>query len=1211
MFKKLNVKVLKKISKQQATSLIVIFLSVILIAIARQYNQTRNDPLITLRKNFERKELKAQAVIKLVSENSHIIFAKEKFFTELSENDGIEIFVFKNDSAKVWTSALIHPQKIQQAILGNQNFIDTESVKASIVYNSNNKEVVAIIKLSENFSIQNKYIKNKNFLVENSPYFIQFLPYSSHLEGVYFSSKEPAFSIIISEKKIDNYNYAVFLGLIFIFLMSWLFFLKNTIKFAKHTFLIWLIGLFTTILVWGLILLYKPPIIFENEIFSPSTFAVFSWLSSLGEFIVWSIILSFFAIIFPSSKVFILNTVQKTFYIIYGVLIYLFSALSVKWVIENSGLKFNFNEITSLDSYSILAVFTITWLFFSSCIFLKKISQLLSKKNYLLILFFIVNGGLLLIYEMPFYITILFSATPPILLIILFRNIEKNTKQIISALLVAITLFVAITHFDRNKERVSKQFFSQKIASDNDPMAELLFQEMEQNILNDKETNKFINDDFSINKSLLEQYLKEQYFTGYWDKYIFQVTPCFENDSIIVQPQNEAFACKAFFNYKIIQYGKPVNRNENLFLLIDDKTGTGNYLAVLEKQYFKNNEAYKYTLYIELFAKIIPEGSGYPELLIDNRYSKVSNVNPNYSYAKYKKNNLVLSSGNYKYSLQIPQWATNANNNEEVCVDGQNHLIFKPNNDLCIIISKPDYGILGKLTGVSYLFGILLLLFFIDNLNQQGIKQTLKAWKNFRTRIQVLVAGTIAVATIIFGITTFYYQQRQYNKQNDKIIREKLRSILAEVEDKFGQKETLTATDDDILTYYLIKLSNVFFTDLNIYDTKGELLASSRSNIFEIGLASTKINNFAYHQLTQLKNEQFIHREKIGMLSFFSAYSIIKNDEGKILGFLNVPYFARQDEMEKELSLFISALINVYVVLFLLSLFIAIIISRLIAEPLQLIRSRLGDIALGKPNMPIDWFSDDEIGLLIKEYNKMIYQLEESAEKLARSERESAWREMAKQVAHEIKNPLTPMKLSVQHLERTWKETPQEFEQRLKKFTQTLVEQIDTLSHIANEFSDFAKMPRPQSQPLNILNVAQQSIDFFKTTTPTHFILNNKAQKTIVLADKDQMIRVFNNLIKNAIQAIEHEDEGLIEIMISEKSSNLLIAISDNGNGISDELKEKIFQPNFTTKTSGMGLGLAMVKNIIRSHGGDIWFESELQKGTTFYFTLPIVENVA
>lgn len=1203
---------LKKLNKKQLLSLLLLLLS----ATALLFNEhllfvKESTVKIELKENFEKKEQEARVLLKQVKANPDIIFEKEKQFTKLSEEEGIEFFIFKNDIPYIWTSTLVLPENVLDAVLRNENYIETPSVKAVIVKSENDISNIALIKLSESYTIENKYIKNKNFIIPEFEGNIKISLYNSKQPGVYYKSKEPAFSYELGTYSgYSRTSNNIVLIIFTVLLLLWMYLIKETLNvFLEKAFQIWFISIISSAFLWILFVATKSNTLFQTEIFSPSTFAVFAWLSSLGEFLTISILCAFFALCFPVEAI---KKSKTAFFAAFSFLLILssFSVLSIKWLVENSNLNFDFNDISHVDLYSILAIGALCLLFFSVWRLLEKCLANNNNKTFLLLIFSIVSAMVFWLNEMPVFSVIHFSLLLPLIFLFISSIPNKKSLNILSLFLIAISLFVFLSYFTQQKENSSKQFLAQKIASDNDPLAELLFQEMKGSIEKDKEIEKFINEENGFNKSLLQSYLKDKYFSGYWDKYIFQVTPCFSNDTIIVQPGNKTFSCKDFFNEKKAAFGRPVNFEEDLFIL-DYETGVGNYLAIVEKKYKKENQQQKYYLYIELNAKIIPEGSGYPELLLDNRYSKVSNNNNRYSYAKYKSDKMVLSAGSYKYPLQLPEWAGINQYNDEVTSNGNKHFILKPNEELTIIVSTVDYGIFGKLTGISYLFGILSVMQFLFNLYQTGIKQLLKNWKNFRTRIQILVAGTIALATIIFGIATVYYQIRQYDQQNDKIIREKLRSILTEVEQKIGEKDQLSSADEELLSYYLIRLSNVFFTDLNIFDTNGDLLASSRKNIFEMGLSSPKVNSFAFNQINRLQNAQFVHREKIGMLSFFSAYAIIKNDDGKTLGYLNIPYFARQDEMEKEISFFVGALINVYVVLFLLSVFVAIIISRLIAEPLQLIRSRLGDIALGKPNKPIEWNSKDEIGLLINEYNRMIHQLEESAEKLARSERESAWREMARQVAHEIKNPLTPMKLSVQHLQKTWKESPEEFEQRLKKFTQNLVEQIDTLSNIANEFSDFAKMPKPNTQELDIFEVAQQSLDFYKPTTKSHIILQKKTDNTIVLADKDQMIRVFNNLLKNAIQAIEIEEDGLIEVQITKENEMIQISIRDNGNGIEDELKDKIFRPNFTTKTSGMGLGLAMVKNIISSHGGDIWFESEPQKGTTFFFTLPLVENAA
>jgi nitrogen fixation/metabolism regulation signal transduction histidine kinase len=274
---------------------------------------------------------------------------------------------------------------------------------------------------------------------------------------------------------------------------------------------------------------------------------------------------------------------------------------------------------------------------------------------------------------------------------------------------------------------------------------------------------------------------------------------------------------------------------------------------------------------------------------------------------------------------------------------------------------------------------------------------------------------------------------------------------------------------------------------------------------------------------------------------------------------------------------------------------------------MKFIKDKLSQIKLGRKNEKIAWVRNDEIGGLISEYNRMIDELAESAELLARSERESAWREMAKQVAHEIKNPLTPMKLSIQHLQRSWEDKAPDWSERLGRFTRTMIEQIESLNKIAAEFSDFAKMPKAKNENIDIAEILENAVDLFQDNKLQINIENTCNEPLIINADKTQILRIFNNLIKNAIQAINDIDKGRIDIHLSNTEMSFLVKISDNGEGIPAEQKDKIFSPNFTTKTGGMGLGLAMVKNIVESYQGKIWFESEQGSGTTFFVEFPAI----
>ena len=253
------------------------------------------------------------------------------------------------------------------------------------------------------------------------------------------------------------------------------------------------------------------------------------------------------------------------------------------------------------------------------------------------------------------------------------------------------------------------------------------------------------------------------------------------------------------------------------------------------------------------------------------------------------------------------------------------------------------------------------------------------------------------------------------------------------------------------------------------------------------------------------------------------------------------------------------------------------------------------------------WSRHDEIGSLIKEYNKMISALEDSASKLARSEREIAWREMAKQVAHEIKNPLTPLKLGVQLLEKSWREKDPNFEKKFERFNKSFVEQIDSLASIASEFSNFAKMPDTKLERLELLPIIQQARDVFTNTEDVEiYILNHTSGVLMVQGDKDQLLRTFNNLLKNAIEAKKADLKCLIKINILIDENEVLVEVEDNGKGIPEAEQEKIFVPNFTTKSSGTGLGLAFVKQAVENAGGIVSFKSHVGSGTVFYLTFPL-----
>jgi len=300
---------------------------------------------------------------------------------------------------------------------------------------------------------------------------------------------------------------------------------------------------------------------------------------------------------------------------------------------------------------------------------------------------------------------------------------------------------------------------------------------------------------------------------------------------------------------------------------------------------------------------------------------------------------------------------------------------------------------------------------------------------------------------------------------------------------------------------------------------------------------------------------------------------------------------------------------NFYILLIALIIIITLIISNYITYPLQLISENISRIKLGKKNEKIIWRKKDEIGNLIHEYNRMIDELGKSAVLLATSERESAWRDMAKQVAHEIKNPLTPMKLSIQHLEKAWQQRVPDIDERFKKITKTLIEQIESLSAIATEFSDFAKMPTAHKEKINLTELIHASAEMYKDVSNISFILPEKDNIFNIFADRKQILRVFNNLLSNSVEAISNKTDGKIWITLNTENQIHYLRFGDNGIGIDENQKKYIFTPDFTTKTAGTGLGLTMVRSIIIESGGEIRFESGKGEGTVFFINFPVYQN--
>jgi nitrogen fixation/metabolism regulation signal transduction histidine kinase len=403
------------------------------------------------------------------------------------------------------------------------------------------------------------------------------------------------------------------------------------------------------------------------------------------------------------------------------------------------------------------------------------------------------------------------------------------------------------------------------------------------------------------------------------------------------------------------------------------------------------------------------------------------------------------------------------------------------------------------------------------------------------------------------------------------------------------------------------ELSDIHNLEINIYSLDGKLLKSSKSN-FSIDPVAPPIPKYIIKLVQSSIEKRYIDIKNIDGKKKRSSYSLIKDDKFKPLGILNLPYVEDDSYYQTELQNFLIRLAQVYSFMLLVAFAVAYFLSSYITKSLKTISDKLSETSLNQKNEKIVLEANSkEINLLIKAYNAMVDELEESALKLAQSEREEAWQEMAKQVAHEIKNPLTPMRLTVQSFQRKFDPNDPNLKQKLNDYSETLIQQIDTMSSVASAFSNFASMPAQQNETLNVVDVVELTMDIFNEEY-VHF----KAEEEEIISkiDRTQLIRIITNLVKNAIQAIpENQENKAVCVNIKKASNNVIINVADNGIGIGTENFNRIFEPKFTTKSSGMGLGLSIIKNIIENYNGTITFESQQGKGTTFKVSLPIINH--
>lgn len=1091
----------------------------------------------------------------------------------------------------------------------------------------------ALIPLYKHYSIQNNYLQDHFALVPKSV--SNFVTLSE--EPTNFSIKDRLGRPIIYIKAKENYPYhwfVLFSTLLYLVssfsLLLAIYLMAKLLNEKGYTVggLLLFIGSFLTFRLF--IIFFDFPVlthqyaIFNEHLSSNSHLGFYS----LGDFLIDISLLFWLAIyvfkIIRPSNIRHYNYPQQILLGLTGYTAIVSGLAGIQFamrdIVMSSFISFEFDDFSRLDLYSLFALIGMGVLLLSFFFLSYKFALLYKQFNLKLsthatlfalsllsVLIFCSFIEILLIDRM------VFSIASIIHVITLYFFVQRQSTSLawisIWLLLFSVLATIMIENANTDKGILLRKKFTKALAFERDLETEQTFKSLVPKILDDGFLKLFINNPLSPSPrtqaiQLLTYRYLDNYFFGRYDYnvhiYTDQGQPYrgekrdYEELMNLIKDSQKT-SCKYLQFYSIpdgqyAYYAKlPISQG-------------GTLLGIIVIEFTPKKEFKKSNIYVELLSR---------------NKDRLESIFSQFTYAVYKYEDRVATNGplfkaQLAYTLPRPEPGKHKMLRNRSADDHDNYLVYRSHFDgsTISIVMVPKFNLFKTFTVFAYIFcfGIFLLLTGqLLNYSFYRIAQRpfiyLQFENSLREQIQRgIIMVTLASFVAIAMITIWYYSSEYDDYHRSRLLR-KISSTA-----RTAVWQIHEGNDSTISLPNARSLADIHKIDVNLYDLGGNLLSSSEKVVFERHLVSRKMNPIAFQRLRNEQQSRFSQEEIINNFEYLSAYVPLKDKKENTIAYLNLPYdlAGSKNIGSQDVAEFLGALLNVYVIFLLIAGGAAFFIANSVTNPLSVIGAKLDAVELGKKNEPLIWDNRDEIGELVDRYNHMIRELEDSTKKLARSQRESAWREMAKQIAHEIKNPLTPMKLNIQLLERVVNTNPDKAQKMVQRVSKTLIEQIDSLAHIASEFSNFAKMPTANNENLNFNELVANAYSLFSEEENVQLYLDMTARPCTVFADKTQIMRVLNNLLKNAVQAIPDDQPGIIKVQLVATTTTATLTVSDNGCGIPKAQEEDIFVPNFTTKSSGTGIGLAMSKTIVEMAKGQIYFKSEEGKGTDFCVELPL-----
>ncbi len=1072
-----------------------------------------------------------------------------------------------------------------------------------------NIQALVMVALEWRFRIQNNYLRPKfnpkifrNYRVVVSDGAAGYQPVKLRGRVVFFVRIVPDYTDLRAAA-------AVLAGasVIIMILLLWANWIRQTKLSPIYAFACWVTGLI--LLRWIMIVVRFPARFVDTALFDPKYFAS-SWFNpSLGDLslnmvalcVVCTLWFSWFGRFKPlwilhRNKNFIAGLFSATA-IYFG---WLFPFVVVQTLYNNSSIALGITESLAFDYLRITAfcVLVLSWI--CSFLFVHPWARLLCTmpKNLRLqygLAGLVIFGAVNIITGQTFAWAALAGSVYLALAAgaLLVRSLLKTSYHTVGYLLLVLAgfswvTFSAITHFSEYRDVRERKRMALYFLSERDNLAEYLLHEARSRIMQDAFIISRLSGPF-LNRDAVKQKIRQVYLAGYNARY--------KTEILLFSATGEALDEQVSSNLGewLTQQESTAQQTEYEGIYYQRVTAdaAAYYLVVIPVSRGLGSHSAYVVLRLSL-PRFIPE-TVYPELLVDDRY-RPRFPDQRSDYAIFYHNQVLVSQGSFAYhrlrALNNPALFT-----EGVTESGYHHVGVKSADERIAVISRPVKSLVYKIAEFSFIT-IIGLVLLVGLLAYRGIQEyRTRHTLNLSTRIQLTLNFSFFLSLVVVSAVTLGVTARAVQRQLNTDFRN--RSFILAKELSAWLNDSGNEGPVDLLSNEFLRKVRLMGLDANLYSATGKLLAATQPLIFEYQLQAPVAAPSVIKRV-HAGESAFVTTEHIGGLSFYSAYAgIYLGEQRSLAAFLQIPYFRSRHQ---ELELLIGVLANILTVFLLLLVLLSVvslIASRFVVRPLTLIARQLGKVSITGINFPLEWRSKDEIGMLVQQYNHMLSKLKQSVAELERTHRERTWREIAQQVAHEIKNPLTPMKLILQQLQRQAGDT----DARLRRQVDALLEQVEVLDGIATSFSTFAKMPEPVMERVDLVSLLEGVVRLHQQAGGVK--LETRLEEAIIKGDAKLLHRIFSNLVLNAIQAAKAHEPLRVIIRLYPDNTHYRIELEDNGVGIDEALRDKIFLPHFTTRKSGSGLGLAIARQGIEHMGGTISFTSTKGRGTTFTVTLP------